>query len=427
MGFDLIFLVRDRAPQLFELTVAVAAMASASAILTFALTLLLRRVSGPGAPLIALGLLSLAPREAMAHFGLHEHRDLTVAAGETHEGTLVASTRTVSIDGIVDGDLLVLAERLAIRGEVRGNVIAIAEDLEIPGLVLGSVHVASERAHVSGRIGGSLYAVGDQLVLGSAGRIERDLLLGASDAIVEGSVERDVAALAGSIELRGRVGRDVNARAERLAILDGARIGGGIRARLPAGREIQRAPAAEVAGPVDLSFDEGHRGPGFSRFLEPRFYLWMALHVTAAFLLGIALRAVAPGIFEQRIETAGAFFRVLGIGLAAALAGPLAAALVGLTIVGLPIALMGLAVWAASLYVGLVVVGSLIGASSVRVSGARWSAFASGLVVGLAILVFVTHLPYVGPVAWVLAVLTGLGLLVDGARRAWSRRARAGA
>ena len=139
----------------------------------------------------------------------------------------------------------------------------------------------------------------------------------------------------------------------------------------------------------------------------------MALHLGAGLLFGMLLHWIAPRLFQLHLETAQAFFRSLGIGLAAALGVPIALALVCATVIGIPTALIGFAAYLTSLYVGLIVVSALIGLAVVRRDSDGWRGFGAALAVGLLVVVLATHLPLIGGLIRILAVLTGLGLLVD--------------
>ena len=231
MGFDLIFLLRDEAPSALAFATAVAAMASASALLTFLLSALLRRFPSGGAYgfTLLLALLAGAP-ESHAHFGLHEHDSFELAAGETHDGTLFVSAEDADIDGIVEGDLVVFAHTLTVRGEVRGNVLAVSRTYEQTGHVGGSVHVGAIRAHLAGVIGGNLYAVGEDFNLASDARVGGDAAVAAERGVIEGDVGRDCYVGGDRIEFRGTVERNLRGFAKHLDLLDGSQVKGG-RAR----------------------------------------------------------------------------------------------------------------------------------------------------------------------------------------------------
>jgi cytoskeletal protein CcmA (bactofilin family) len=416
-----IFLLRDEAPAAFEVALAVAAMASTSALLCFALTAILRRSSGPRLLTLAALLALVAPAApSQAHFGLHERPDYTLPAGETHDGTLVATGGNVDIDGVVIGDLLVFSKRLTLRGEVRGNVVAIARNIELPGAVRGSVHLGGVRTNVSGVVHEGLYAVGEYFTLSGSASVGRDAAVLGQTGVFEGSVGRDLLAGGETIELRGSVGRNLGAWVERLALLDGARVEGDIDAALPPETEIEIASGAFVAGETRTRVRERHHERGLSRFLERRFYVWLVLQIAAGLAVGMLLHAFVPGVFGGRLETAGAFFRSMGVGFLAMVATPIALALIALTIVGIPLALLGVELYLTSLFLSGILIAALIGSALVQPRGGGWSSFGLTLLTGMAILVVASHVPFLGGLVRVIAILAGMGLLVDRARAAWA-------
>ncbi len=426
MAFDLIFTLRDRAPGLLELALAVAATAGASALLTFSVTAVFRRWAGPGvAGLVCLAVLA-SPQPGAAHFGLHEHRDIQVAAGEVHEGTLVAwSGRTVNVDGVIDGDLIVFTERLAVRGEVRGNILGFARDLEISGAVTGSVYLCSGHTTVSGTVGRNLYALTEDFRLSTGARVERDTLVLASTAVVEGSAGRDVLAAVDWMEVRGNVGRNVVTRGDRLALLDTARVAGDVRAELPRGQEIEVASGARVTGEVESTVYAYRHGPRLERYREASFWIWLAVELVAAFLFGMLLHLLVPGIFGGHLATTGRFFRCVGVGFLALVIAPLVICVCALTLVGLPIAALGASLFLTALYVSGILVAALVGTALVHPRDPGIHAFGLALLAGLTVVIVAIELPYLGAPFTLLIVLAGLGMLVDRARHAWRARGTA--
>jgi cytoskeletal protein CcmA (bactofilin family) len=423
MAFDVFYLLREEAPAAVEMVVAVVAMATVSALLSFGLGVALRRWSGP--TLLALSLLlalTAAPRPGRAHFDLHEHRDYTLPAGEVHEGTLVAHGDSVTVEGIVDGDLLAFTRRLLVRGEVRGSLIAAARDVQIEGDVDGTALVVGRSTRISGRVGGNLYGFGgESLDVEPSARLERDVAAAGEQVRIEGGVARDLFAGGDDVEVRGTVGRNVHAWADSLSLRDGARVAGDVSAVLPPGAEVQAAGGAEVGGEISSRVQEhGRERRGFARLADLRWWAWLALHVGAALPVGLVLHALLPGLFAARLETSAAFFRALGLGFAGLVLPPVAAVALALTLVGVPLALMGLLLWFMSLYTALVVVSFLVGRSLLPPRDESWTGFGLALLVGLLVVVFATHAPYLGHALLVLALLSGLGLLVERARGGWA-------
>jgi Putative zinc-finger len=426
MFFDTIFLLRDRAPGWLELATALGALAGLAAIVTFLAGALLRRYAGASvlAALtgVALALAAAEPARAAPRF---EHQDtVRIARGETYQGTLIVSCESLEIDGIVVGDVLAFCERVAIRGEVDGTVIAVGREQDVRGRITGGLIAAGEQVGVDGSVGASAYLGGERVQVGPSGRVGRDAFLGGQRVRVEGEVARDLSAFAERVELQGEVGRDLQARGEHVAVLTGARVGGDLRAHLPEPEGLEVAEGAVIAGASDVQVLDRHRHTVWSRYRDGRFYTWTAIGFVASFLIGLLLHALLPSWFSGRIETARHFFESLGLGFAFAVLGPLALALVALTIVGIPAALIGLAAWAICLYLGAIVVAALIGRSLVRPRGDSLREFGMALGVGLAVVVLLRNLPWVGaPAGWVIA-LVGVGLLVMQVHAVWRRSRR---
>src|SRR5262249_8711572 len=160
MVFNLVFMLRERAPGLFDLALAMAGVASVSALLSFAVGALYRRVFGTAALLLCL----LAPLRGSAFELRHVHEgDIHVRAGETVVGTLVVSRQTLHMDGVVDGDLIVSSERVALAGTVRGNLFVFARQLELTGHVEGAVIGLVEQSDLDGAVAGSVYLGSDRV------------------------------------------------------------------------------------------------------------------------------------------------------------------------------------------------------------------------------------------------------------------------
>jgi cytoskeletal protein CcmA (bactofilin family) len=420
MGFDFIFMLRDRAPGVFELVLAMAALASVSAMLTYAVTALSRRWLGTTSLGIACLLLAAAPDTSSAHFGMHEHANLRVAAGEVHEGAIVAiQGENVDIDGEVTGDVFVLAHRVTIRGKVRGNVFAGAQDVEVSGEVDGSLHVIGSRTIVSGRVEENVYSMSENFSLASQGAVGRDLWVRSYGAAVEGNVGRDVYAAGRWIELRGAIERDLWVRDLRVSVMPTAKIGGDIHARLEEGEAVELSPGSTLGGEVFTEVLRSEHGSSLSRFSDGGFYLWFALRVAGAFLVGMLLHLIVPRIFAGQLETSGDFFRCMGIGVVALLAVPAALALAFVTLAGIPVAVFGWWSYLAALYCGGILIAALIGTSILRPRSDETSAFGLPLLLGIFLVCLGMSLPLVGVPVRAVVVLTGLGLLLERVRGLW--------
>lgn len=422
MIFDLVFLLRDRAPGFLELAVSLAAVASVAGLGSLAAGALLRRVAGGLAA--ALFVVGAAPEARALDLRFEKEESVVVAAGETLHETLVVAADQVQVDGVVEGDLVVAAERLTVRGTVRGDLYVFVRDLDLAGSVDGSLVGAVEQIRLAGSVAGGVLAVSERFVLPGSGRVGRDLRLVGEGASLEGEVVRDVLFVGDWLELRGPVGRDVDVLAgERTAVLAGASIGRDVTARLPEGDAVTVAEGARVGGEVTTTHHE-HRGHGgLARFAHGGFYLFAVVHFAASFLFGLVLYLLLPSLFGERLEGSGDLFRALGLGFLALVATPVAVLAVALTVVGLPIAVLGLFGYATALYASKILVGSLVGRALLPAADESVSAFSRSLLAGLAVVFVAGYLPFLGVAVMALVWLLGLGLLVKASLRMAQQRA----
>ncbi|NNL66969.1 MAG: polymer-forming cytoskeletal protein, partial [Myxococcales bacterium] len=423
MVFDTIFVLRDRAPEWFDLAVAAGTMAAFAALATFLTGALTRRLGQGLAPLLfCLVLVASLGTAGPAHAldFRHEKGDIRVADGETVSETLVASGERVTIDGTIDGDLVVLAERFVLSGKVTGNLFAAARELDLEGEVEGSAHVAGERVSVEGSVGGSLYAGAETVTLREAGSADRDMLLAGEEVRMEGRAGRNFTAFGDTVEIRGSVARDAKTYSERLVVHPRARIGGDLDLKLPEDGEAEIPDEAAVGGEIRRGVME-HEEEG-SRFADPRFYLECLVFLVSAFLLGMALQQGFPRLFTAHMATAPEFFRALGYGFLGLVATPLLIALCFVTVVGIPIGVIGVFVYLTALFVSLIVVAALIGSALLDREAESPYAFGASLLLGLAIVLVAANLPFLGGLVKILVLLTGLGLLLSTASEAWQER-----
>ena len=422
MIFDFAFWARDEVPGLVEFLQAVAVLVSVSALGSFALSHLVRRIGSVAGLGLVAALLGSDARPAAALDVRHEHRgQVSVGAGETLRDTLVVSAQRLDVDGVVEGDLVAAVERLTIRGRVTGNVFVFAEDIEVAGAIGGALVAIGRNLRIEGEVGGNLYAGAEAIALGATGRAHTDVNLASENAVLEGAVDRDVACFCEALEVRGSVGRHVEARADRVAILGGARVGGDVDAFLPEGEQVKVAEGASVEGEVRASAIERRHGY-LEHWRRPGFYAFFVIQFAAGLVFGLLLYTLAPRLFQAEVRTAGEFFRTAGWGFLALVATPVAIVLLALTLVGIPVAVLALFALVTALYAADILVGALIGRALLRPEE-RPASFGRALLVGYGIVLVGHAIPFLGIAVAVVSALLGLGLFVDRARAFWAARA----
>ena len=213
---------------------------------------------------------------------------VTVPSGEVREGDLYAAGEAVRVLGRLAGDLVAGAQRVIVDGQVEGDVFAAARTVDLRGAIGDSTRVVAEQVVVDTTIDGDLIAGANRVQILEGTVIRGGVAAAASSLEIDGTVEEDLRAAAGELVLRGTVRGDANVIADRLDLAPDARIEGDLdyRTRIPLSPE----EAARVAGavryeePIDED-DEDDGGAAWS-FL---FWTWQAGAALLAGMLAVAL------------------------------------------------------------------------------------------------------------------------------------------
>lgn len=217
-----------------------------------------------------------------------------------------------------------------------------------------------------------------------AGHVDGDVVLVSGDALLSGSIDGDLVTIGGTARLlpRARVGGDVRYGDERPVVAGAAIVGG------------------------DVSKEDGFDSLDLLPFVGA-FLLWLAVGISMA-ALGALLLLIAPraaeAIERRSRERIGP---LIAIGVAVAIALPIAGAIAAVTVVGLPLAFvillallpLGAVAYCASAWV--------LGRRLVKEPANRFLAFLAGL----AILRALALVPALGLLVGLAATVFGLGLI----------------
>lgn len=344
---------------------------------------------------------------------------LVIEQNETLDDTLIFHGETLIVKGTVTGNVIAFAERVEINGTVQGDLISFAGMVLINGTVDGNAYTFSKATTVKGRVARSLHSFSSTTRIESPGSVAGDVFAFTSDASIDGAAGRDLYAFAGMTHVEGSVGRNIYARTGRLGVGAAANVGGDVTAYVKKQEDVQIDPGATVAGMTDVHLPT----PRPSRFLRPKFYVWEAIWLAAAFVLGLLLNWLFPALFQPRLENAGALLRTLGLGFLILVATPVAAIIVAVTVVGMPLAVISLVLLLLGVYLAKIFVAAFVGRALAGGREGQPPAFALQLLLGLAILFVAMNLPYLGGWIAFLVILLGLGMAALRVYRAWQRPA----
>ena len=366
------------------------------------------RLRQPGLRLLIVLLALSLPSFALER----RHGDfVTVAANETVDDTLVAAANIVRVDGVVNGDLVTFGRTVEVRGTVKGDLISFGERTEVSGTVEGHIYTVSHTLDLYGQVGHSIYGLAQSLHVDDRGHVGEGIALLAGDASLEGEVKRSVNILiSGSADVSGSIGRDltvVGGNRGGLTLTNTARVGGNLSARVRHLNDVHIADGATIMGKRDIQLNVGE-----SHFKRPRFYVFQAVWLAGAMLVGWLGLLLFPGFFQATTQLVGSGWRSLGLGVAVLAGAPVAMFVIAITLVGFPISLMTFAVYLTAIYLAKVWVGAFLGRMILRPSGATKGDWMLGLLVGLLILTVVWFIPNVGGLVHIGVVCLGMGAFV---------------
>jgi len=345
--------------------------------------------------------LALPPAAGAAE--VHHTQVYTLARDEVVKNDLIVSAETTRIDGTVEGDLIFFGRSVTVNGHVTGDVIGFGQFVRINGPVDGNVRVFSSMLSVSSTIGKNVSAFVQHMEFDSRSQAGGSMMLFVNDATLEGRVGRDLQGMIHRVSLNGFVGGNLRMRAEALNIGSAAEIAGKASYRGP--RQPNVSPQARLASPMEVQIV--HRRPSY---LSPRYYWHQALGWGAAFVFGLTLLLLLPGIFAEVVRSARRYGPSFGFGALVLFATPILAVIACVTIVGLAVGIGTLLLWIVALYSARVFVGAWLGEILLG-PPAGTGAMIGRLAAGLLVLRLLCMVPYVGGLVKLAVGIWGLGAL----------------
>jgi hypothetical protein len=326
-------------------------------------------------------------------------------------------TVSVAKTEIVNDDLFIGAQTVDIAGTVNGDVFIGAQLVKITGVINGNLHVGANTIDLTGTVKGNVYA-GGQNVLVSGSTIGGSLLVGAATFNIDKSsvVGGSVLVGAGAISIDSQVKRSVYAGAGSLTIGDGAIIGKDLYYG-SGNNQANISTNAKIAGSTYKSeVDTGEKDIEAFRKEAPALMRGFRLGGTVISFIGalivgfLYLKFFPKGFTGSAKLVSEAFWKSLGVGFLITICTIPALLLLAITVVGLPVAGIAIVVLTLYSYLAKIVVGSALGGWISRKM--KWKASAYGaFALGLLVFYILKFIPYVGGLAGLVVLWSGLGAL----------------
>jgi hypothetical protein len=334
--------------------------------------------------------------------------EVSVAANETVDDTLVVFADSIRISGTITGDLIVFARNVEIQGTVQGNVISFGQRIEVSGNVGGDIFAFGQSIRTDGQIGQNLWGFGQTVTVGKDARLNHDAMIFATNSYLNGDISRDAMVRSATLDAGGRIGRDLSYAGGTLFVHTPSVIGRNLDSMTKSEKDVKIDPGVTVGGKKKLEFLKTQP----SQYRTFSFYTKQALRIGAAFFMGFLLCWIIPGMRRISLSSGRALLTSGGIGFLAAVAAPIAAIILAITLIGIPVALLLVVLWLLGLYLAKIVIAKCIGSAILGSKSNGLSSTLLPLFLGLVIVIIAVNLPYIGGVLNFLLMITGLGALV---------------
>jgi len=348
-------------------------------------------------------LLVLPPAASAAE--IRKGTDVQVDKGEVVKNDLIATGRSVKIEGTVEGDLIVFCQNLTMSetAHVTGDVLAFAQFVRIKGQVDGNVRSISNLTTLAGRVTKNVSSFSQTFELDSRSEIGGSLMFFTAMGTLDGRVGRDLIGFGAEHRLDGFIGGSATLKGERLTIGPSAEIAG--KTKFTGEKQPSVSERAKLGSPIEVTIVT--RRPNYA---NPSYYWRQTLRWGAAFMLGLVVALLMPGFLRETMREGDSYGLSLGAGVLALVVTPVAAVIACITIVGLAVGISGVLAWIVAIYASQVFVGAFIGQKLLGPAETT-GALVGRLAVGLLVVRVAGMLPYAGTLAWLIVIVFGLGLV----------------
>lgn len=370
------------------------------------------------AALVAACWLLSADPDAVSAAETRSGPNAQVQSGETIDDDLFAGGQTVTISGHVTGDAYAAGETIIVNGTIDGDLLAAGQQVIVDGTIGGNVRGAAGTITINGSVGRSVTGLAQHVNFTTNSRINGSLVALGQAIDAFGQIGRGVTVGGGSLQLAGPVGGPVRARVDTLSVAPTAHLASTLEYQ---SQQEAALPTGAVSGEVHFT-PAPQQAPQPAPLLNGLLDLGGLIGLVGAFVLGALAITLLPRASARAAELGRQQpWLTFGLGLAVLVLTPIVALIVGVTLIGIPLALCIVGTYVVALCVAWPAAGLVVGTQLMRlVNRERPLPVLVALAVGLIVLHLVTHLPFLGPLVALCALVFGLGMVAQTVRR-WRR------
>lgn len=321
-------------------------------------------------------------------------------------GDLITGSREITVSGAVDQDVFAIGQSLDIDGTVGGDITGLFSEISVKGRVDGGLRVGARVVFIEGHVVGDVFAAGAEIIIAEDAVVDGALYVAANSLWINGVVNGKVVADVGKATITGIIKND---------------------AQLKIRNNFDLAESAIIKGKLtykayqqfDIAQKNVHGGIEYKRIETKTWFtsfrlIKMVWSFLAALIVGLILQAVWRQGFRDSLNI------VLTEPIKSTLFGFIFIILVPLVAVGsmillitIPAAVIVLVLYAVALYIAKIITGGVLGHVLFNATGRNDATPKAKITLGILIITIGINLPFVGGLVSLVAVVIGVGALVQ--------------
>jgi len=350
---------------------------------------------------------------------------------------IYAFGESVLVSSKIDGDLVAAGGKLDLKGEITQDLITAGGYLNIGGTIGDDAKVAGGVITISGTINDDLVIAGGQIIIDKGAKIGGDVVASGGTLIVDGEIAGKLVVSCESVEIAGKIAKDVEINtASSIKVASGTEIGGNFN--YTSSKEAEISKDAKISGKVNYTpISVEIKAPKNKALIGIPLGFFGATYIgseivsfLSMFVLGILLILAIPFIFKKfNLRMRSSLGRCVGGGAIMLFGIPVGililwfiCALLMITVVGIGIGMLGFSssliiaalyfilIYCSTAFLSFFIGDLILSKTKLNLDKYGWKVLA--YLIGLAIVMLVYAIPFVGWVVQFAGIIFGFGGLV---------------
>jgi len=343
----------------------------------------------------------------------------------------------VLVSSKINGDLVAAGGRLDLKGEVTQDLLTAGGFLNVGGTIGDDAKVAGGIITISGTIDDDLIIAGGQITIDKNAKIGGDVVMSGGTLTVNGEVAGKLIVSCESIEITGKIAKDVEiSTASSIQVAGGAEVGGNFN--YTSSKEAEISKDAKISGKVNYTpVKVETKEPKDKALIGIPFGIFGATYVgskvisfLSMFVLGVLLILAIPFIFKKfNLRMRSSLGRCVGGGAIMLFGIPVGililwfiCILLMITVIGMGVGMLGfcstfiiaalyfILIYCSTAFLSFFIGELILSKTKLNLSKYGWKVLA--YLIGLAIVMLVYAIPFVGWVVQFAGILFGFGGLI---------------